>query len=147
MHNNGLLTKEFKNIVIRWLRMHCPKKKQLILQMSTIPVLLQPFLKRVLNQTKVNQCQFIVMKYYWEYSFDGFFSDTFFRAESSQFYVIDPPHFYFRSLIQTIDNIVKLLSYIDTTSVKEPLRVEEYSKDGRFAFSCYTSILHKIGKW
>lgn len=50
-----------------------------------------------------------------------FFSDTLFRAESSQFYVIDPPHLYFRSQIQTIDIIVKLLSYIDRTSVNEPL--------------------------
>lgn len=129
LHNNGLLTKEFKNIVIRWLRMHCQKKPidfaneyysgitAIIFktcsqsnQSKPMPVYSDETFWNMLNTL----CKLRVFNWW-------FFSDTFFREERSQFYVIDPLHLYFRSLIQTIDIIVKLLSYINTTFVKEPL--------------------------
>lgn len=130
LHNNCLLTKEFKNIVIRWLRMHCQKKKPIDFaneyysgitaiifktcsqsnQSKPMPVYFDETFWNMLNTL----CKLRIFNWW-------FFSDTFFREERSQFYVIDPPHLYFRSLIQTIDIIVKLLSYINTTFVKEPL--------------------------
>lgn len=70
-----------------------------------------------------------------EYLNDIFFlRDNLLRAQNSSSYIINPLDLYFRSLIQTIDIVVKLPSDIDATSVEEPLVEKSIQKmtDSRF---------------
>lgn len=61
-----------------------------------------------------------------------FLRDNLLRAQNSSSYMINPLDLYFRSLIQTIDIVVKLPS--DATSVEEPLVEKSIQKmtDSRF---------------